>query len=186
MSRPQAFGVSILLALAAAAGAWAVTSTGAVRSEATKPELAGEQAIARRSKQLDAWQTALERAARARPPALPAVPHYPKLPRIAIPAAAPLPVFAPPHTKPAATQTAAPGRTRAPRTGAAALVSAHPAPAAPAPPPAPTTTATSPQTPEQQCEALKQAAENQGEAARRAAEEQCRKLLGDGSEGGDG
>ena len=185
MSRPHALAVSVVLALAAAAGVWAVTSTGAVRGEATKPELANDRAIARRSKQLGAWQASLERAARARPPALPAVPHYPRLPRVAAPTAAPLPAFVPPRTTAASRPVPAP-RPRASKTGAAALVSARPAPAAPASPAAPTTPAASTSTPEQQCEALKQAAESQGEAARRAAEEQCRKLLGDGSEGSDG
>ncbi len=93
MSRPQALAVSILLALAAASGAFAVSSTGALRSGPTKPEVASAQALARRARQLDAWEASLGRALRSRPPALPALPRYGPLARVRGSAAGALPAL---------------------------------------------------------------------------------------------
>ncbi len=82
MSRLQAFIVAMLLVLATVAGMWVVSSTNALRAQASKPEVADAQALAKRSKQLDAWEASLARSLRARPPQLPPVPHYAAVPKI--------------------------------------------------------------------------------------------------------
>jgi len=76
MSRRIALVVSLLLAVAAAAGTFAVLSTAALRAAPTKPQVFDARALARRSRELDAWAASLVKAARARPPALPPIPRY--------------------------------------------------------------------------------------------------------------
>ena len=95
MSRRLAFAVSLLLALAASAGAYAVLSTAALRGQASKPQVASARALARRAQQLDAWAASLTKAARSRPPALPAVPRYAPVPTLAAAALGRLPSVAP-------------------------------------------------------------------------------------------
>ncbi|MGZ4463675.1 MAG: hypothetical protein ACXVZP_12690 [Gaiellaceae bacterium] len=206
MSRPQALAVGILLALAAASGAWAVGSTNALRGKATKPEVASSQALAKRAKQLDAWEASLAQALRSRPPALPAVPRYAAPARVRVSGSGTLPALvlsrtstAPQPHRASRGRTAAVVRSHArPRAGgsaaapvvapapatddpapsapAAAPVASTPPAAAPQPAPAQAASAPQPVSVEQQCEQLKKAAEGKGEAAQRAAEKQCEQL----------
>ena len=170
MSRTHGLAISVLLALCIAAGASATLSTLRLGARASKPAVARAQALARRAKQLDAWQASLDRALRSRPPALPRVPHYAPVARIAPPGPLVLPA-APvaaqrvrPAGAPAASPAARPASAQPPSTQPPATQ-----PSAPAPAPAQGSA-------EQQCEQLKQAAEQQGEAAKQAAERQCEQL----------
>jgi len=131
LDRTQALAFSTLLALATAAGVWALTTTHALRAQPTKAAVTSDEAIARRTKQLDAFAAALASRLRARPPALPALPRYGSVARVhaasgALPALAQRDDPAPPPT---ATAIAATPPAPAP--------SAHPTPA---PTPSPTTT----------------------------------------------
>lgn len=78
MRRTHTIGISLLLAVATAAGAAAAVKTvhlGAATA-ASKPSRLPDRVIAARRAKLAAWSAALRREAAARPPALPKVPRY--------------------------------------------------------------------------------------------------------------
>lgn len=78
MRRTHTIGISLLLAVATAAGAAAAVKTvhlGAATA-ASKPVRVPDRVIAARRAKLAAWSAALRHEAAARPPALPKVPHH--------------------------------------------------------------------------------------------------------------
>lgn len=148
MSRRSALFVCVLLAVASAAGANAVLSTSALRAGAPKPEVASARSLARRARQLDAWQASLVKAARARPPALLRVPRYARIPTTGAAALGRLPVVSPPRRSAGASTrnrtvrisaSAVPAVSAAPgRLPGKALDDEGPAPTVPAPATVPT------------------------------------------------
>lgn len=174
IGRTHGLLLSLLLGATVASGAYAALRTAQLRSAATKPQLATQAAIEKRSRKLDAWARSLDRALRTRPPKLPAVPRYGPVAVVPVPGAVVLPAAAPSAPAPA------PAPAAAPRPRRRTVVSTAP-PIVPTTAPGPVTV--SPRSGEQLCEALKQAAESQGEAAKQAAEQQCEALK---QAGGDG
>jgi hypothetical protein len=99
MTRRQGAIAVLLVGLAAAAAMNALARTAALRSSATKPEVASARQIAQQAKKLDAWAVSLTNALASRPPQLPSLPRYARvvlvkpptgldLPRVTQPAAA--------------------------------------------------------------------------------------------------
>jgi hypothetical protein len=149
MRRTHALAMSLLLGAAVAAGAAASLRTvhlGA--AAAATPSAVPDKTVAARRAKLARWSVSLRKARAARPPALPAVPHY-------APVAIPAPVAeAPSSPTTAPVRTVVVRRTRRPatQTGKAAddqgqVTYVQPPPIvqyqqAPAPAPAATTTTT--------------------------------------------
>lgn len=204
IGRTHGLTLSLLLGTASVAGAYAVMGTAHLGAAATKPEVATNRAIAKRAKQLDAWEASLQKSLASRPPALPAVPRYARVAIVGPSRPAALPAVAAAPSQPAARSVRRPepaGQARTRRHEAEARDTARQKPvvvAAPPPvaPPAAAAAAaavapvaTTPAPPktlslEQQCEALKRAAEGRGEAAKAQAEQQCEALKQTAEENG--
>src|SRR5581483_8758989 len=76
MKRVHALVIALLLAATVTGGSYAVISTAKFGQSTPKPEVARGAALAKRAKQLDAWEASLDRALKTRTPALPPVPRY--------------------------------------------------------------------------------------------------------------
>lgn len=75
-SRVHGFAIALVLGLGSVTAAYAVIVTGNVADNATKPEIATNQAIAARAHKLDMWAASLDKTLASRPPALPARARY--------------------------------------------------------------------------------------------------------------
>ena len=78
MHKAHALVVSLLLAGAVAAGAAATLRTVHLGAAVAAPQVAHvpDAAVRSREKKLAAWSASLRKAGRAKPPALPSVPHF--------------------------------------------------------------------------------------------------------------
>ena len=85
--------ISLILALAVGAGAYAMQKTTAAAASHATAGAAKDvpAAVASRTRALDRMEAALRRALRKRPPALPKIPHYKPVKLAAPPAAPPAP-----------------------------------------------------------------------------------------------
>ncbi len=165
-SRGHGLALSLLLGVSTAAGAYGLITTTRLGDAQTKPEVISSRQIAKRAQRLDTWEASLQKALKARPPALPALNRYAAVTFVAAPGAAPLPTPAPvtqsaavrrtepetrPKTNPPPNGTArVPPKRASPRavkipdddarektTPVAVTAPSAPAPSAPAPAPAP-------------------------------------------------
>ena len=126
MGRKHGLGISLLLGACVVTGASAAMTTVQLGQAAAKKDLAPARVLAQRRAKLTGYEASLEKALRARTPALPAVPRFAPVP---VPA-----VASPPPAE--ATQTGALARSARPAGNpVAAPVAAASAPqAAPAQP----------------------------------------------------
>jgi hypothetical protein len=76
MGRKHALAISALLAGCVGAGAAAAMKTVHLGAAAAKPPHVADAVIAAQQAKLDRYAATLEKARKARPPALPRVPHY--------------------------------------------------------------------------------------------------------------
>jgi hypothetical protein len=110
ISRTHGLFLSLLLGAASAAGAYAIIGTAQLGDAQTKPEVVSSRQIAKRARKLDSWEASLQKALKARPPALAPLNRYAAVTFVAGPGAASLPTtVAPPRrtvqqTEPAARQ----------------------------------------------------------------------------------
>lgn len=83
--------ISLILALAVGAGAYAAQRTTAAAASHSTAGAAKDvpAAVANRTRALDRMEAALRRALRQRPPALPKIPHYKPVKPVTVAAAAP-------------------------------------------------------------------------------------------------
>ena len=76
MGRPHAFAVSVLLAAAGVAGAYATTRTLHLGESAKATTAIPDKVIKQRAKKLDGWGKSLKQARAQKPPKLPGVPEF--------------------------------------------------------------------------------------------------------------
>ena len=91
ISRAHGLVLSVLLGGAAAAGSYAIITTGHLGDAESKPELASSRQIAQRARKLDDWEVSLTKSLKARPPALPPLNRYAAVTFVAAPGAVSLP-----------------------------------------------------------------------------------------------